>query len=252
MKDRLFQHANVADSSFADRVEEAYSYLLKDKPGPLIALLEEFFKLSAIRAVKGLNETGFRTVIETLWFKSGSCACLAELCLLANPLAQYGHGRFAFADIFFPDSSHPVLLELKNASLEGLWRGRTEQEPNSDAELERLREKLKTAKEEDLLKLKVAYRQLEGGTWGWAEKTIRQLKEEAFQQVKRYIDTLKETPNKQTEKGLCDSRILSAAGRCTLTGYVLICVGGARVLGWKVTAEEVPCTFVGSVAIRDR
>jgi hypothetical protein len=170
MKDRLFQHANVASPSLADRIEQAYSYLLKDKPGPLIALLEEFFKLSATRAVKGLNEAGFRTVIGTFWFKPGSRACLAELCLLANPHIQSGHGRFAFADIFFPDSSHPVLLELKNASLEGLWRGRTGKEQKSDAELEALREELKTAKEEDLLNLKVAHRQLEGRTWEWAEK----------------------------------------------------------------------------------
>jgi hypothetical protein len=251
MKNRLFKYANVADPSLADRVEHAYSYLLKDKPEALIALLEDFFKLSATRAVKGLSEAGFRTVIETLWFKPGSRACLAELCLLDNPDVKSGYGRFAFADIFFPDPSHPVLLELKNANLEGLWRGRTGKEQRSDAELELLRGKLKTAKEEDLLDLKVAYRQLRGGTWEWAEKTIRQLKEEAFKQVTRYVDTLKKTPNKQTKEGVSDNRILSADGSCSLTGYVVICVGGTRVLGWKVKAEDVRCTFVGSVAIPD-
>jgi hypothetical protein len=249
MKNRLFQHANVGSPSLADRVEQAYSYLLKDKPEALIVLLQEFLKLSATHAVKGLNETGFRTVIETLWFKPGTRACLAELCLLANSASKYGHGRFAFADIFFPDSTHPVLLELKNASLEGLHRARTRREPQSE-ELERLRKGLKTATAENLLNLKVAFRQYEGGTWEWTEKTIGQLKEDAFNQVTRYIDILKRTPNEQTEEGVCDSRILRAAGKCLLTGYVVICVGGTRVLGWKVKAEDVHCTFVNPANAR--
>jgi hypothetical protein len=231
MEDRLFKYANIAGPSLADSVKQAYSYLLEDKPRPLIELLEEFFKLSATHAVKALNEVGFRTVIETLWSKPGSHACLAELCLLANSSVKSGHGRFAFADIFFTDPSHPVLLELKNASLEGLWRGRTGKEQESDAELEALREELKTAKDEDLLNLDVAYRHLEGGTWEWAKKTIRQLKEEAFKQVTRYIDTLKKTPDEGAREGVYDSRIMSVVGRCSLTGYVVICVGGTRVLG---------------------
>lgn len=244
MKNRLLQRGNKIDLSLAESVELAYLDLTNSKSSAFTTLLESFFQLSGIHAVKGLNEAAFRTVIETLWFKPGSRVCLAELCLVANKDITSGHGRFAFVDIFFPEPPHPVLFELKNATLEGLYRGCTGKDPKSDSELESLRKKLKTTVEDELLNWKVAYRYREGQAWKWAQKTIGQLKEEASDQAKRYMSILKN--QKPKGEGVHDNRIQSATGNCTLTGYVAICVGGTRVLAWSVGSAEVGCKFLAN------
>jgi hypothetical protein len=192
-----------------------------------------------VRAVKSLNEDSFRSAIEAFWLDpSNNSNCIAELCLIADATADYGHGRYKFADIYFSSSDSPVIFELKNASLDGIWRGEKGLKTPAGNDLAQLRETLEEEIPDQLLKRKVCYWNSKDGSW--AEKTIESLKIEATQQVTSYMNIMKRGQGSATRAGVYDSRVTFSTGECQLHGYVVICVGGTRVLAWHVKTEAVP------------
>jgi hypothetical protein len=176
-----------------------------------------------------------------LWFKPTNAAgdCVAELCLLANPKVNHGNGRYSFVDIFFPSSSCSIILELKNASLEGIWRGQGNSEDPNSKDLANLREVLKKEEKEKLLKRKVQYRKENE----WVTTTIDQLEKTASQQLTKYIGIMKNGSAVVDKAGISDGRVVCSPGRCKLIGYVVICVGGTRVLVSHVTTQDVENRF---------
>jgi len=180
-----------------------------------------------------------------LWSGPERHGCISELRLLTNSNDQRGTGRHEFVDIFIPGSSQCPLLELKNASLNELWRGQNGKEFASDTESdpEKLRNSLREESVDALLKRGVAYSQRKGTDWEWVETTINDLKQEASDQVGCYINTVQKTQANRADEGACDPRVLCDPGTCEVIGYVAICVGGTRVLAWKVMAGNAKCEF---------
>jgi hypothetical protein len=210
---------------------------LSFRPDLLADLLEAFFQPRAVHVVRFMNEDGLRSIIEALWYDpiNKDSTCIPKLCLVANPKVASGQGRYRFADIYFPSSSFPTVLKLKNASLEGLWRSQGDSDTSPDASLVLLRERLKTEAPEQLLHWRVKY-------WKdgkWTETTIDTLKKEAFEQVEEYMDIMKHGGASANRSGVQDSRVTSILDQCLLTGYAAICIGGTRVLAWLVRKETI-------------
>jgi hypothetical protein len=207
------------------------------RPNLLADLLKAFFQPLAVHVVRFMNEDGLRSIVEALWcdpINKGS-TCIPKLCLVANPKVASGQGRYRFADIYFPSSSFPTVLKLKNASLEGLWRSQGDLDTSPDASLVLLRERLKTEAPEQLLKWKLK-------CWKdgkWVETTIDTLKKEAFEQIEEYMDIMKRGGASAHRPGVQDSCVTSTSDQCLLTGYAVICIGGTRVLAWLVRTETI-------------
>jgi len=187
-----------------------------------------------------------RTTLETLWFEPGKPGCIAELCLLADPKACYGAGRYKFADLFIPRSGVDAIaspcIELKNASLPALFQGMGNNSNGTPEQLEELRREISMLNEEDLLSLKVNYDQKYGDGM-----TINEMKNLGFQQVKHYVDLIRQGKSNGLQQGVYDYRVRCKRGQSTLIGYVVICVGATKVLAWKVVDKECGHFFMPTV-----
>lgn len=179
-----------------------------------------------------------------LWFKPTNTTedCLAELHMVANHKAKPRNGRYNYGDIFFPSSPCSVILELKNASLEGIWRGSQGTDypgTPTDEDLEKLREILKVEEEQKLLKRNVQY--WKDGVW--VKTTVDNLKTEGSQQVTRYMNILEHRSFGASTPGVFDRRVACSPGQCQIIGYVVVCIGGTRVLASHVKTETVQSHF---------
>lgn len=229
------------DTPSASLADAALAELGNGDVKPLVDLLESFFRPMPIRAVKFSNKDTLRTTLESFWFRPNEHHCVAEMCLLADPKAKYGDGRYRFVDIFIPGSPHVPCLELKSASLVGLWRGEGGQDDGRADQLQQLQEKLNGEAEAELLRRKVKYRG-DGGN-GWYEKTINEMKESGFQQIKGYLDIIKRGKTDGQHPGVLDSRICCGQGSSDLHGYLVICIGATRVLAWQVSDQQSDYLF---------
>jgi hypothetical protein len=216
--------------------DETYGGLLGGKVGPLVLLLEAFFKEMSVRTMEDCNEAALRTALTVFWSNQPG-GSLSELSLLVNPLAQPGESRFGFLDLFLPCSPRAPCIEFKNISLDALWQGQYDPKVlSSDMSLEALREQLRQESDEQLLE-----RRLEYGR----EKptTIKDVKTEAFEQITRYLNVMKDGVASTTRCGVHDSRVKHTEEECELIGYVVILVGGTRALVWRVTAAHTQVTW---------
>jgi len=243
--DRLSDHLRQNDPHFKNMSAACGAFIVGNHK-PFVGLLEEFLSNRAVRSATNSNESDLQSIVELCWFMDGRC--VAEMCLLADPSKQWGDGRFGFVDVFIASSAHAPLvrmpvIELKNVSLRGVWMGTTEgpdDEPQYK-DLLTLHSVLKTESEEQLLKRRYVYWQKGSGTW--QSQTIEDLKYQAFDQVRRYLRLIKNGRAVESASGLLDDRIRCKNGKTRLDGYVLLCIGNARVLGWCVGKEEAPYVF---------
>jgi hypothetical protein len=192
---------------------------------PLIKLLEDFFGGEPVRTAKDCNQAVLKATLGTFWLNA-SLTCLSELTLLADPHASHGQSRSAFADLFLPGPSC-VCLELKNIPLMALWTGSTS--PASDLPLNELRATLRTETETQLLARRA--------TIGGITRTIEEVKQQASEQIIRYINIIKNGVADGNRPGVNDYRIEQGDGPGQLVGYVVILIGGTRTLVWKVMTE---------------
>ncbi|PVG00405.1 DUF1703-domain-containing protein [Serendipita vermifera] len=236
---RRFHEFLTKNKSLAQQIGVAKRELAYNRQAnQLVNILEAFLQPRSVRAVRYLNEDGLRTTIEALWFDptNKSTDCIAELCLVANPNLKRGQGRYNFVDIYFPSSSKPIILELKNASLEGISQGQGDSNDVSDNDLVQLRETLKKETTEELLRRNVKYRKNNA----WVTTTIENLKNDAYIQVNRYMGIMKNGLASPATAGVEDWHVKpSTEGAGALNGYAVICVGGTRVLAWHVKKESV-------------
>jgi hypothetical protein len=223
----------------AGQVDAAHDGLLAQNVQPLIKLLESLFEPMTARSAKDTNEAVVRHILETFWF-TRKRPFLSELCLIMNPSAKVGEGHYGFVDIFIPGSLYSSCVELKNATLEGLWKGENRGELNSDGPLRQLREKLRKETEDQLLARKVKYRR-DGRSY---ETSVQDMKDAAFRQINSYLAVMKKGRVGFGHAGVSDIRIRRHNGKHPLVGYVVICLGGTRVLAWQANVEEAACSFV--------
>lgn len=209
---------------------EAYDGLFRGSVDPLIKLLESFFGSQPARAIKDCNEAALRTALAAFWSNPPD-RCLLELSLLMEPTALPGNGRSGFLDLFLPSSGSAPCIELKNIPLEALWKGEGGDVPlSSDVPLEVLREKLRGEAVNELLERKFKYQR--------GQKLVKDVKKEAFEQITRYLNVMKNGKVSPDCPGVNDRRIQHSENACELVGYVVILLGGTRALGWRVTAVQ--------------
>lgn len=230
---RRFSKFLSKEPQLTSECEAAYSGLFNGQVGPLVELLEHFFGDQPARAVKDCNESALRTVIAAFWSNLPG-SCLPELSLLVDPRAPSGNGRSMFLDLFLPSSTFALApcIELKNIQLEALWRGENgAAQFDSDTTLEALRVKLREETEDQLLRRKFVY--------GTAQKLVKDVKEEAFKQITRYLDVMMMNEESNSDgAGVNDRRIRPSEDACELSGYAVILLGGTRVLAWHVITRK--------------
>jgi hypothetical protein len=160
--------------------------------------------------------------------------CLSEVCLLKDPNKTLGDNRVGFVDLLFPgdtsSTSSVPAVELKNASLQQISHYACGSNPSS-THLEDLRQQLKGESEEELLERKFTF--WEEKSKSHVTKRIKDLKLEAIGQIKGYLQILRKG-NVFNTPGVIDRRINWPDGNDRLTGFVIVCVGGTRVLAWSV------------------
>ena len=90
--------------------------------------------------------------------------------------------------------------------------------------------------EEELLRLNVKYDQTDKRT------TVGEMKADGFRQVKEYLHVVQNGMSKGGA-GVYDHRVECIEGTAKLLGYVVIAIGGQRVLAWKVVEQECERSF---------
>jgi hypothetical protein len=208
---------------------------------PLVDVLEEFLQKRSVRSVSDLNEANLQSLIEICWFEEDRC--LSELRLVVDPTKYPGEGRYGFVDLLIASSpascGSPVpLIELKQVTLVGLCKAsavNANHSPSYDA-MDSLRKKLKEETVPQLLQREYCYWDKERRRF--CRSSISELLERATKQVNGYLQVVKNGSAKGTNGGIHDKRIICTTGEDLLTAYVVIGIGGTRVIVKRVEEEE--------------
>ncbi|KAF8949039.1 hypothetical protein BGZ52_006237, partial [Haplosporangium bisporale] len=196
-------------------------------------LLETFFSSRAVRSLQTANEAVLQGIVELLLDEPSNR--IPELRLVVDGSKEPGKGRFGFVGIFIPRQATAigseqtcVVMELKNATLEGLWKGATSRKSDYK-DLESLRETLCSEDESSLLSRKYAH--WSQGDGGWTTVTLEFIMEAGVKQLQRYMQTIALGKVRSYDtSGVLDSRVNIGHGLDDLQGYVLMAIGGACVL----------------------
>ncbi|KAF9300698.1 hypothetical protein BGZ74_007593, partial [Mortierella antarctica] len=218
----------------------------------LCKLLETFFSSRAVRSLQTANKAVLQGIVEVLLDEPSNR--IPELRLVVDGSKEPGEGRFGFVDIFIPRQATAigseqtcVVMELKNATLEGLWKGATSRKSDYK-DLESLREALCSENESSLLSRKYAY--WSQGDSGWTTVTLESIMEAGVKQLQRYMQTIALGKVRSHDtSGVLDSRVNIDHGLDDLQGYVLMAIGGARVLVRPVDRIETECEYVRALQL---
>ncbi|PVG04862.1 DUF1703-domain-containing protein [Serendipita vermifera] len=211
-----------------------HACLMDKDVAPLTRFLEATFKKEYIIAVKNLEEKSLWMTISALWLNSG-LTCLTELSLVVEPSLAHGQGYSGFLGLFFSGVSAPC-IELKSITLENLWRGERGALPQSETPLNEFRAKLNSETEEELLKRKIVYNTV--------IQSVEEVKQEAFKQITRYLEVMQNGKVQVGQPGVHDTRIEQIKSVGELVGYVVMLLGGTRVLAWHVLDKVTEFTLV--------
>jgi hypothetical protein len=177
---------------------------------------------------------------------------IPELCLVVDGSKEPGKGRFGFADIFIPRQAIGgdqtcLVMELKNATLEGLCRETIGRSPNNK-ELESLREALKKEKRSTMLQRKYTYWSREDGRW--ITVTLNSIMEAGVKQLRRYMQIIAQGKVRSYNmSGVLDSRIKIDVGLDELRGYVVMAIGSTRVLVQHMESIQTDYEYVRAVQL---
>ncbi|KAG0074343.1 hypothetical protein BGZ92_003433, partial [Podila epicladia] len=204
-------------------------------------LLETFFSSRAVRSLQTANEAVLQGIVELLSDEPSSH--IPELRLVVDGSKETGKGRFGFVDIFIPRQATAigsdqtcVVMELKNATLEGLWKGATSRKFDYK-DLESLREALCSENESSLLSRKYVY--WSQGDSEWTTVTLESIMEAGVKQLQQYMQIIAlGKVRSYGTSGVLDSRVNIDNGLDDMQGYVLMAIGGVRVLVRRVDSIE--------------
>ena len=213
---------------------------ISGNPKPFITVFQKLVQRQPVRALLDSSEAILRSLVDFCWFEDGRC--LPELCLVKDAMKMRGQGRYGFIDLFIASpktsSGGPIAaIELKNVTLSGIFKATTYAEFTYAAQ-ESLRQKLMNETPEELLQRDYCYWDKESRSF--VTKSIQTLQQEAIGQVNRYLQIAKLGPAQGPSRGIQDKRVAYHAGTNSLQGYVVMCIGGARILTWTAGHEEVP------------
>jgi len=245
------------DPRFSAKIRDSYNDFMRGNTTPFVELLENFFRQRHIRSNANANEPTLQATIELLWF--GETSHLAdEMHLIVDPSKPQGGGRSGFVDVFVGNSHVPnsiLVMELKNVSLLYLWKARQPNpkvDPPSHKVFEPLANELEQATEDQLLDLKYSYPVKNGG---YVTQQVKDTLRNATAQLDHYISIISHGHGGLARPGVDDSRICCHnEGQDVLWGYVIICVGGVRVMCRRTTTKTTDYVyeFTGTQFIRQR
>ena len=225
---------------------KSYRNFLHDDTTLFVEVLEEFSRQRATRSIADTDESHLEMAIELLWFEE--IQCVPQLHLVVDPTKAHGAGRSGFVDIFVGNSqrhldfaSYPVLvMELKNVTLRSLWKAQQrgpDVESTSNRDYEPLLQMLHHAREDELLLMKHCYFDKEKRQWHTVQ--VRDTLQAATAQLNDYMSVISRGQGVLARAGVSDDRVQCRdGGRDILRGYVIICVGGTRVISRR-TSEAV-------------
>jgi hypothetical protein len=235
IKQRISEYLE-AHPSFSTRMRTSCKNLMHYNTTSVVELLEDFFRQRHTRLLAASNELILQTTLEILWFEEGQC--LAEVHLVLDSNKKHGDGRNGFVDIFASssreiDASYSILvLELKNVPLRYLWKARQQTptaEPTSQNDFEPLLGELDNATEDQLLNLKYSF--FDKNIGKYVTLRVRDTLQAAVTQLGGYVDVISRGQGGTTAPGIADFRVCCQnGGQDVLLGYVIICVGGTRVI----------------------
>ncbi|KAN0069337.1 hypothetical protein V8E54_012352 [Elaphomyces granulatus] len=231
-------------SNFSRIVHDSFHDFVSGGPDKLVELLEDFFRQRAPRTLLSAYESVFQVLLEILWFRMEQThfSIVPELHLTSKHINS-------FADIFIRgDDEKVVVIELKGITLEQLWDGDSSNAGKKAESIycySRLLRKLSTASENDLLGLEYAYKDSLN-----EKRKVRNMLESAITQVTGYMDLISCGNYSLMSKwqGINDRRVgCQSGGRDELLGYVLICIGGRRVVYRKLDKIRTRYRYVRGV-----
>ena len=216
---------------------ESYRDFMNGKTARLMELLETFFRQRPTRSLLCSNESNLEMAIEIMWFEEARC--VPQLHLAMDYTKRWGEGQNGFVDILVGNSqrgrsvANPVVvMELKSVSLRSLWKARQQDpraESHSNTDYESILKELGDAKEDQLLALKHSYYDKEKQQWQTLK--VKDTLQIADAQLSKYMKIISLGQAERPRPGVLDERVLCRdGGQDELRGYVVICVGGARVI----------------------
>lgn len=218
-------------------MRQSYKDFMRGTTTTLVKLLEDFFSRRPTRSLAVTEEKTLEAIIEVLWYEQMQCA--TQVHLVVDPTKRWGDGRNGFVDLFVgnsereSDASPSVLvMELKFVSLKYLWKAKQPNpnaDPTSQNDYELLLSELRDGAEDKLLDLNYSF-------FDKQKKQLVTLRvgdtlQDANAQLTRYMDIISDGKGGSEGRGVEDNRVLCLnQGRDVLQGYVIICLGGRRVI----------------------
>ncbi|KAF8545122.1 hypothetical protein BDD12DRAFT_872046 [Trichophaea hybrida] len=236
-----------AHEHIQNKIAPANTSLRNGSIEPFAELLQQFLAGRTVRSLRSSNEAVLQGVVEILLDPPRTR--VPELYLVMDGKKQKGDGRYAFPDIFVvgdDNSESAVVLELKDIRLSGLWNGaqggRTKWTNPSYKELEALAEKVSVMNEASMNKMRYMY---------WSDRdnrytstTVGKMRKDALAQVKRYVKVIKKgRAEKFEDSGVRDPRVIVKRTHGTLFSFVLMAVGGRRILYEAGNAEKTEFSY---------
>ncbi|KAF9150525.1 hypothetical protein BGX20_005656 [Mortierella sp. AD010] len=230
----------------------AMANLKAGRPNEFRELLQNFLLSRNVRSLQTANEAVLQGIVELLLDEPSNQ--VPELRLVVDGSKELGNGQFGFVDIFIPRHAMAtgseqtcVVMELKNATLEGLWKGASSRKPNPK-DLEDLHKALHDENEDRLLSRKYAFWSKEDGRY--IPKTLGSIMEGGLRQLQRYMNTIAlGRPQRYNASGVLDSRVNIDIGLDDLQGYVVMAIGGARVLIRSVEPIQTTYEYVRALQL---
>jgi hypothetical protein len=230
-----------AQKHLAPKVAPANNSLRRGTIIPFVKLLEQFLENRSLRSLYSSDEAVLQGVVEMLLDPPGTRT--PELRLVMDGKKERNFGRYGFVDVFVTsEEGHGVLLELKDIRLAGIISGRRRKWDDwpSYADMELVAEELSTMDEKSLDALPFMY-------WSRDQKqaistTVGKTRMAALKHLDECVRVVKMGGAAQySDIGVLDSRVKISPGHGKLFSFVVIAIGGRRVL-WQ-SHEPVQTKF---------
>ncbi|KAN0082333.1 putative AAA-ATPase domain containing protein [Elaphomyces granulatus] len=256
IRDRITNYLK-GDPGFLTRMRASYTDFIRGDTTPFVCLLQDFFFQRPIRSHIDTAESSLEIAIEFLWVEQRQCA--TQVHLVVDSTKIQGAGLNGFIDMLVGnslrkcDAPNPILvMELKNISLLGLWKAKQAYptaNPRSQNQYKNLLNDLRKATEENLLDFSYSF--YDKDSRQWVTKQVREVFQEAIVQLDKYTTLLSlgqgELPRagRQGRNGIVHDKVSCLdGGQDVLWGFVIICVGGARVICRRVAVVQTQYTYI--------
>jgi len=220
--------------------------------GDFRSLLERLLQSRATRSAQTANEAVLQGIVEVLLNSPSST--VPELCLVIDGTKRSGQGRFGYVDVFVPKCSGAkdsdqtcIAMELKNVHLYGLFRATSTTNP-THSDYEALREAIITENDATLLAREYKFRSESEATL--KTTTLESIMESGKTQLRRYMETIAlGKPKTLSASGVIDNRIVIDHGLDDIKGYVIMAIGGARVLVHSMEVIDTTNSYVKALKL---